>query len=76
MCLSMAIKAGIASGMFKKAGQISPAQNIPTTKAVNKEREKVAKKAAKRVRPRNLRMRGGAGNRSMFGNQENKNANG
>lgn len=77
MCISDAVK---MSELFGYVKQIADSQNpkpagtnAPVPNAVNKERKKVSKR---RVRPRNLRMRGGAGNRSMFGNQENQNANG
>ena len=66
MCLGMAIRAGAAGGLFKKAGSTNNSSSASTAQ----------KKKKKKGPPRNLRMRGGAGNRSMFGDKENQNADG
>lgn len=72
MCISDSVKMAELFGYVKRIADSQnpkPAgMNAPVPNAVNKERKKIAK----RIRPRNLRMRGGAGNRSMFGNQENE----
>ena len=77
MCISDAVKMSELFGYVKRIADLQnpkPAEtNAPVPNAVNKERKKVSKR---RVRPRNLRMRGGPGKRSMFGTQENENANG
>jgi hypothetical protein len=67
MCLSNAIKAAESMGVVSRQNQMSaqPQTSAQSPNQVNKKKQK------RKVRPRNLRMRGGAGNRSMFNNQEN-----
>jgi len=69
MCMSDAIQTGVAMGMFKKAASMNNANNTSSAPTTNKKKKKKGP-------PRNLRLRGGAGNRSMFGDKENQNANG
>ena len=71
MCISNAVKMAELFGYVKQIADLQnpkpPGMNAPVPSAVNKQRKKIVK----RIRPRNLRMRGGAGNRSMFGDKEN-----
>lgn len=76
MCLSNAIKAAESMNVVARQNQMSaqPQTSAQSSTQVNNQTKK--KKQKRRVRPRNLRMRGGPGQRSMFGNQENQDANG
>jgi len=72
MCLSNAIKAAESMGVVARQNQMSAQPQTPAQSPTQVKK----KKQKRRVRPRNLRMRGGPGKRSMFGNQENQDANG
>ena len=71
MCLSNAIKAAESMGVVSRQNQMSA-----QTQTSSQSPTQVNKKKKKKGPPRNLRLRGGAGNRSMFGDKENQNANG
>jgi hypothetical protein len=66
MCLGMAIRAAAAGGLLTKSGSTNNTSSASTAQ----------KKKKKKASPRNASMRGGAGNRSMFGDKENQDANG
>ena len=76
MCLSNAIKASESMGVVARQNQMSPQTQTSAQSPTHVNNQVKKKKQKRRVRPRNLRMRGGPGKRSMFGNQENQDANG
>lgn len=76
MCLSNAIKAAESMGVVARQNQMSPQTQTSAQSPTQVNNQVKKKKQKRRVRPRNLRMRGGPGKRSMFGNQENQDANG
>tara|TARA_S200002703_G_scaffold146578_1_gene141714 strand:+ start:60 stop:278 length:219 start_codon:yes stop_codon:yes gene_type:complete len=71
MCLSNAIKAAESMGVVARQNQMSAQPQTPAQSPTQVNNQIKKKKQKRRVRPRNLRMRGGPGKRSMFGNQEN-----
>lgn len=85
MCMSNAVNQAVMRNVLKKTvgsladkiGKPEEAKTQTSAQSPTQVNNQIKKKKQKRrIRPRNLRMRGGPGKRSMFGNQENQDANG